>query len=205
MKESRYSRLSRKFDPTTPEEFTPVKCNQCFKVIIRITASTLVLISGITPLLHRVYIFKLPFNPLFPDPLVAQWALAMITAPLLLIIAACFRPYRIFYLLPAFTFARFVFWYFTPGEDIGATFIIAYSIISALLYALQVILVNSVFKRPQREKKGVLYQALDLDLKAPIQALTGFIVSDIKEKYIEEERRPEYVADYLKKFEEVSK
>ena len=88
--------------------------DRVLREVVRTIASILVALSGLPLLSDKVFTFTLENNFGFADTQTFIWVLSQSICPLLLILAANFKPYILAYTIPVYLYAIQLYWIFDP-------------------------------------------------------------------------------------------
>lgn len=117
-----------------------------------------------------------------------------------------FKPYKIAITIPVYMYFVQLYWVFNPAIRFDDILLQTYAFGAVFGFIALVVAINWFFHNASDKRQrtiGQLERALDLDLIEGIQVLIRFIVVDIKRKYITDDKRKEYVKDYMAKLDKI--
>ncbi|MFK6999877.1 hypothetical protein [Flavobacterium oreochromis] len=136
----------------------------------RILGSIFIIASALISYLDKyVIVYSIRFNNNFGYNSSADlvWATSTTIAPLLLIIGANLRPYKISYIFPVYTYTTYLFWVFR-GEKTDYGWSKFYAIFITLLFVFFMIGMSKIKKKEKKEKeetkKKIMFLEKMLDL-----------------------------------------
>ena len=133
--------------------------------LIKSTASLIVALSGFILFTDKVIHFELKNNFGFEDSQTFIWAFTQTVSPLLLVLGAVFKPYRLSYAVPVYFYFIQLYWIFNTQAD--DTLLHLYALGCSLTFILLIILLDQVLKRAydlRNSKISFLEKALDLSI-----------------------------------------
>ncbi|QYS86284.1 hypothetical protein JJC03_15360 [Flavobacterium oreochromis] len=122
----------------------------------RILGSIFIIASALISYLDKyVIVYSIRFNNNFGYNSSADlvWATSTTIAPLLLIIGANLRPYKISYIFPVYTYTTYLFWVFR-GEKTDYGWSKFYAIFITLLFVFFMIGMSKIKKKKKRKRRN---------------------------------------------------
>lgn len=138
------------------------------RVITRAIASAVVALSGVILYTDKVATFQLENNYGFADTQTFIWVFSQTLSPILIILGANLRPYRIAYLIPIYLYSVQTYWIFRPGVFFDDIYLQAYSIGLTIGFTLLIVIINKLFRKAEETKNvksSFIEEALDLSIQ----------------------------------------
>jgi len=137
-------------------------------VAARIFASLIIALSGMILFTDKVITFNLEDNYGFQDSQTFIWVLCQTLSPLVLILGAVFRPYKIAYLIPVYFYSIQMYWVFMPNIKFDDELLQVYAIGCCIAFAAIVITLNVIYSRmvkTRKAKESFLEECLDFSIE----------------------------------------
>lgn len=135
----------------------------------RIIASIFVIISGLILISDKLHTFHFSNNFGYHDSLTLVWTFSQTISPIILIIAFCLNPYKIFFTVPIYIYAVQIYFIFSSQTN-DKNLVHLYATGSVALFLICVFTLNAIFK--DEKNKDAKISALEalLDLHIAIYA-----------------------------------
>lgn len=143
--------------------------DQVTKEVVRAIASILVALSGLILLSDKVFTFTLENNFGFKSTTAFIWILSQSISPLLLALAANFKPYKLAYTIPVYLYAIQLYWVFDPSIKSDEALLHIYALGCVVIFVLLVWLIRTKIYKAHQERSrriSLLERILDLYIKA---------------------------------------
>jgi len=135
---------------------------------IRAVASVLVALSGLILLSDKVFTFKLENNFGFEDTQTFLWVFSQSISPVLLILGANFKPYKLAYIFPVYLYSIQLYWVFDSGLYLDDPLLHVYALGSVVVFVLLVRFIHIKLHKARQERTSrisLLERILDLYIK----------------------------------------
>ncbi|MCJ1806984.1 MULTISPECIES: hypothetical protein [Flavobacterium] len=131
----------------------------------RTLGSIFIIVSALISYLDKyVMVYNINFNDNcgYNNSADLVWATSIIIAPLLLIVGANMKPYKISYIFPVYTYATYLFWVFKEDKtDYGWSKI--YAIFITLLFVVFMIGISKIKEKERVEKEKIKKKIIFLE------------------------------------------
>jgi len=151
----------------TKQKLNAQATKETTNVTLRITASIITALSGAILYLDKAFTFNLSNTYGFADAQTFVWVFTQSVSPLILILGASLRPFKISYTVPVYLYTIQLLWVFNPNLKLDDSLLHVYAVGSTLVFIVLMVFLNVVltrFKSAQSKKITFLEQALDLSL-----------------------------------------
>jgi len=138
------------------------------RAAVRIIASLFVILSGIILFSDKIFYFELSNTHGFADSQTFVWVLTQSLSPLLIVLAALIRPYKVSYLVPVYFYTIQLYWVFDPALKLDDYLLHVYAIGVCFFIATAVLFINRFFNRTIAQKEArisLLEEMLDLSIE----------------------------------------
>ncbi len=142
--------------------------NPVLREAIRAVASILVALSGLPLLSDKVFTFTLENNFGFEDTQTFLWVLTQSVSPLLLVVGANFKPYKLAYIFPVYLYSIQLYWVFDSGLylDDPLLHVYAFGCVVVFIFLIRLIHIKLYKARQERTSRiSLLERILDLYIK----------------------------------------
>lgn len=119
----------------------------------RTLASLIVALSGLVLFADKVLFFEFDNLYGFKNPQTLIWVISQTISPLILVLGAVFRPYKVAYTIPVYFYSVQLFWVFEPDIPFDDLLLQIYAIGCVVGFIMLILSLNLIYARLVKRKK----------------------------------------------------